>query len=102
MAAYRVSGERVEVPAALWISGLWMRLGVVGMLLAGYGLAAMVANGAVVSGLLVAVAGVVLSVVGFALSWRAVANADDPAVPRTATPRPSTRPASPGWSTNWG
>ena len=89
----RVPGTRMEISASLWFASLWLRLGIAGMLLAGYGVAVLLGEGRVGPGLIIAAAGSVLATIGFRRSWRAFAAEANtaPAAPSVAA-RPTTRP----------
>ena len=88
-----VRGTRIEIPASIWVASLWLRLGIVGMLLAGFGVAVSIGDGRVGPGLIIAAAGSVLAYIGYRRSWRAFAAEANtaPAAPSVAA-RPTTRP----------
>ena len=71
-ASFSTHAARVQVPAAVWVSSLWLRVGLVGALVAAYGAAVALADGVVASALGIFVAGVALAIGGFRRSWRAL------------------------------
>ena len=69
---------RMQVPVSVWVSGLWLRIGMAGALLAGYGVTVML-DGAVTPGIGIVVAGIALSFVGFRRSSSALERGPRPA-----------------------
>ena len=87
-ASFSTHAARVQVPASVWVSSLWLRVGLVGALVAAYGAAVALADGVVASALGIFVAGVALAIGGFRSSWRALGH--DPKRPAAHPARRTT------------
>ena len=70
---FRTHAVRVEIPRSVWISSFWLRLGLVGALLAAYAVAVVASDGAMTAtAAAIFVAGAGLTLVGFRHSRRAL------------------------------